>query len=149
MAKSKEETYELMMNYICPQCFNTLDVCECDSKPYYSLWWIDRNIQEVVRVLNEKGYKTQYCCESHDPQHTIYIAFMNSCRLDNAILAPEGFKFRSSRSVIEHAYGKDSKARKKMTMEEFEAEKKKHLDILLEWAKSLPEQPKEKNIFGW
>lgn len=135
-----EEKEDLILNYVCPRCFHNIYKCKCDSKPYYSLWWIDRNIQEIIRILNQKGYKTQYSCESHDPQSTIYISFMNRCQPDHTIPAPNGFELKGGGNIIEHKYGKDSRARKKMTMEEFEAEKKECLANLLEWAKALPEQ---------
>lgn len=127
-------------NYVCPKCFYTLDKCKCTSFPHYNIWWIDKGIQEHVRVLNEKGYKTQYSCESHTPQDNLYIMFYNKYDFGNTLPVPEGFKCKNNVNTIEHVYGKDSKTRKKMTKEEFETEKRKHLDVLLEWCKSLPEQ---------
>lgn len=134
------EKDSLIYNYVCPRCFHQIDKCCCKSKPFYSLWWIDLNIQEVIRILNEKGYKTQYCCESHSPHDTIYIAFFNGSGygFGEKLPVPEGFRARGG-SVIEHIYGKDSRARKRMTQGEFEAEKELHLNLLLEWAKALPE----------
>ncbi len=133
------EKESLIYNYVCPRCFRQIDKCSCENKAYHSLWWIDLNIQEVIRILNEKGYKTQYCCESHDPRDNLYIAFFYGYGFGDKLPAPKGFKVRGSGRVVEHIYGKDSRARKKMTQEEFEAEKKVHLDKLLEWAEALPE----------
>lgn len=139
----EENKESLIYNYVCPRCFNQIDRCNCDSKPYYSLWWVDLNIQEAIRILNEKGYKTQYSCESHKPHDNMYIAFLYTYGFGKDLPAPDGFKCNGGGKIIEHLYGKDSKARKKMSEEEFEAEKRKHLEILLEWAKSLPEQTGE------
>jgi len=143
------ELIKLMRNYVCPRCFNNVDVCKCDGKAYYSLWWIDRGIQEHIRILNEKGYKTQYSCESHNPLDNLYIAFFRDNSFGKSIPIPDGFHLKGNGKTLEHIYGKDSKTRKKMTIEEFEVEKKKCLDTLLEWCKALPEQEKNKNIFGW
>ena len=56
---------EAYTNYVCPYCWNTLDKCTCELFPPYHLILIDRNIQEHVRLLNEKGYRTMACCEGH------------------------------------------------------------------------------------
>ena len=144
-----EDKDSLIYNYVCPRCFHQIDKCSCDSKPYYSLWWIDINIQEVVRILNEKGYKTQYSCESHDAYDNLYLSFYYHYGFGKELPVPEGFKVKSSGKTIEHIYGKDSRARKKMTEEQFEAEKKLCLDNLLEWAKTLPEQTDKRKNFSW
>ena len=131
-----ESIYE---NYVCTQCLHQVLECTCETYPRYNLLWIDKNIQEHVRILNDKGYITNYSCESHAPNDIIYINFSGKYGLGETIQIPEGFKHVKSYNQIEHWYGKDSKARKKMAQEEFEAEKKRHLDILLGWCKSLPE----------
>lgn len=136
-------------NYVCPKCFYTMDKCECKIFPHYSITWIDKGIQEIIRILNSKGYMTQYSCESHTPQDNLYIAFYYGYGFGKTLPAPEGFKIKSSGRTIEHLYGKDSRARKKMTAEEFEAEKKECLDNLLEWAKALPEQADRNKKFSW
>lgn len=125
-------------NYVCPRCFYTLDKCECLSFPHYSIWWIDKGIQEHIRILNKKGYKTEYSCESHRPQDEIYIVFWGR-NFEDGMSMPEGFKYTKTNRTMRYKYGKDSKARNKMTIDEFEAEKKKALGDLLEWCKSLPE----------
>lgn len=127
-------------NYVCPHCFYTLDKCECLSFPHYSIKWIDKGIQEHVRVLNKKGYKTEYSCESHVPRDEIYLVFASWGRgLEDDIEMPEGFKYDKTDRVMRYKYGKNAKDTKKISAEEFEVKKKKALNDLLEWCKALPE----------
>lgn len=102
--------------------------------PPWELINIDKGIQEHVRILNDKGYLTEYSCESHDPRDNIYIMLYG--KYDSVVNtpAPNGFKYIKSTKIIEHSYDK------KISMEDFEAEKKMCLDNLLEWCKSLPER---------
>lgn len=128
--KRDKSIYE---NYVCPSCFNQMDKCTCDVFPNYYLIWIDKGIQEHIKTLNDKGYDTEYSCESHEPKNIIYITFCKEHGIGNNIPIPEGFKYTKSRCHLEHRYDK------KMSMEDFEKEKQKHLDILLEWCRNLPE----------
>ena len=59
-------------DFVCPYCFNNITKCDCNNYIEY-LIRIDRNIQEHIRILNDKGYKTRFCCEGHDTY--IYIRF--------------------------------------------------------------------------
>lgn len=136
-------------NYVCPYCFYTLDKCTCENYPHYSIIWVDKGIQEIIRILNEKGYDTQYCCESHEPMDKIYIMFRGRYGFGETLPMPKGFKYIKSNNMMEYKYGIDNKTRKKMSMEEFETEKHLYLESLLAWAKALPEQPKKTNMFGW
>lgn len=118
------------MNYVCPHCFNTLNKCTCKLYPPYHLIWIDKGIQEHIRVLNEKGYKTTNCCESHKYPDNLYIMFVNSYGLNKTKL-PSGFKFYKKSNVLSFEYNS------KITQEEFEIQKKEKLSCLLEWCKNL------------
>lgn len=133
--------------YVCPHCFNRIDKCSCDALPAH-LVLIDEGVQEHVRILNEKGYATMYCCESHSVHQNLYIAFAYAHGFGSVLPGPEGFKCRDGGRTVERTYGKDSRARKKMTHEQFEAEKKASLDSLLEWAKTLPENAGSKALRG-
>ena len=124
--------------YVCPHCFNQIDKCSCEALPGH-LILIDEGIQEHVRILNDKGYATMFCCESHNPHHNLYVSFAYAHGFGGALPGPEGFKCKNSGRTVEHLYGKDSRARKKMTPDQFEAEKKASLESLLAWAKALPE----------
>jgi hypothetical protein len=119
------------MNYICPYCWNTLDNCTCDLFPPYHLILIDRNIQEHIRILNEKGYRTTACCEGHrEVCLNTYIAFANNYFGD--IKAPDGFEYDKQRRIVTYTYSK------KLTKEEMEELKKEKLNKLLKWCNDLP-----------
>lgn len=119
------------LNYVCPYCWNTLDNCTCELFPPYHLIFIDRNIQEHIRILNEKGYRTTGCCEGH---RTVcintYITFPENYFKE--IGTPEGFKYDKKRRMITYTYSM------KLTKDEMEELKAKKLAVLLEWIKSLP-----------
>lgn len=127
MKKSKEA----YINYVCPHCWNTLDKCTCDIFPPYHLIFVDRKIQEHIRILNEKGYNTTGCCEGH---HTIcvntYIAFPEDYFIEIGIA--EGFKYDKKRRMISYTYSQ------KLTKEKMEELKAEKLQILLDWIQSLP-----------
>ena len=128
--KKNKEAY---INYVCPHCWNTLDNCTCKLFPPYHLIFIDRNIQEHIRILNEKGYRTMGCCEGHRVRCiNTYIAFPNDYFKE--IGTPEGFKYDKKRRTITYTYSPKLTERK---MEELKAEK---LAILLEWIKGLPDR---------
>lgn len=129
MRKSKSA----YMNYVCPHCWNTLNNCKCDLFPPYHLVFIDKNIQEHICVLNEKGYRTIGCCEGH---RTVcintYIAFAQNYFDD--IKIPDGFKYNKKKRTIRYAYST------RLKKEEMENMKKEKLAVLLEWCKSLPDR---------
>lgn len=125
------------MNYICPYCWHTLNKCTCDLFPPYHLIFIDSNIQEHIRILNEKGYRTTGCCEGHMKVCiNTYIAFANDYFKDIEI--PNGFKYNKKRKTIAYTYSTT------LTKEKMEKLKKEKLDTLLEWCKNLPNRSTEK-----
>lgn len=129
MRKSKNA----YMNYICPYCWHTLNNCTCDLFPPYHLIFIDKNIQEHIRILNEKGYHTIGCCEGHRKVCiNTYIAFAKDYFKDMDI--PKGFKYHKKRRMIAYAYST------RLTKKEMENLKKEKLETLLEWCKSLPDK---------
>lgn len=124
------------MNYICPYCWNTLNNCSCDLFPPYHLIFIDKNIQEHVRILNEKGYRTTACCEGHMKVCiNTYIAFADNYFVD--VGTPEGFKYDKKRKMVTYSYSA------KLTKAKMEEIKKEKLEILLEWCKNLPNRNTE------
>lgn len=127
MLKRNKAAYE---NYVCPECFNTIDRCTCELFPPYHLIFIDKNIQEHIRILNNKGYRTMYCCEGHNTSSNTYISFAADCIDENNV--PEGFKYDKKNRIIEYLYSS------KLSIEEFEERKREKLTKLLEWCKSLP-----------
>ena len=131
-----EKNKDAYMNYVCPYCMNTLDNCTCDLFPPYHLIFIDKNIQEHIRILNKKGYRTTACCEGHkEVCITTYIAFAKNYFDDIGI--PNGFKYNKKRKMIAYTYST------KLTEEKMEELKKENLKTLLEWCNSLPNRSTE------
>ena len=129
MRKSKK----VYMNYVCPHCWNTINKCKCKTYPPYHLIFIDENIQEHIRTLNEKGYRTIACCEGHTKVCiSTYIAFANN--YFDGISMPDGFRYNEKRRIVEHNYSTKIIKEK----EKFEELKKANLKTLLEWCKNLP-----------
>lgn len=131
-----EKNKDAYMNYVCPYCWNTLDNCTCKLFPPYHLIFVDENIQEHIRILNEKGYRTTACCEGHmEVCINTYIAFADD--YFKGVDKPHGFKYIKKRRMISYTY---STRLKKEKMEEIKREK---LETLLEWCKSLPNRNME------
>lgn len=125
------------MNYICPYCWNTLNNCDCDLFPPYQLIFIDKNIQEHIRILNKKGYRTTGCCEGHRKICiNTYISFADNYFKNTEM--PEGFKYDKKRKMITHSYST------RLTKDKMEESKKENLDILLAWCNQLPKRNMEK-----
>lgn len=114
-------------DYVCPRCFNTIDKCTCPVQPR-ELVNIDSGIQEQIRILNTKGYITRHCCESHDPEGGIYIAFAKDYGFEKM---PSGFFYRKRTNAMYHLY------KCKNDMEKFNKDKQDHLDKLLDWCNNL------------
>lgn len=124
------------MNYVCPYCWNTLNNCTCDLFPPYHLVFIDKNIQEHIRILNEKGYRTVGCCEGHVKVCiNTYIAFSDNYFKDTG--TPDGFKYDKKRRIVTYTYST------KLSKEDMERIKEEKLKTLLEWCKSLPNRNTE------
>lgn len=77
-------------NYVCPDCWRPLGECQSDILPY-KLLYIDKGIQEHVRVLNSKGYHTIGCCEGHVGRSTTHVFFSKDYKLGDYIPIPKGF----------------------------------------------------------
>ena len=123
-------TVDDYLNYVCYNCFETLDRCHCNIYPPEHLIMIDRNIQEHIRRLNRKGYRTISCCESHyKRQSRLYISFAFEYNFNTA---PSEFRYdKSKRGFFYDVKGKSET--------EFENKKMEKLNDFLEWIISLPE----------
>lgn len=44
---------------------------------------IDRKLIEVIKLLNEKGFKTKFCCWGHKPRESAFILFDQSINEQN------------------------------------------------------------------
>lgn len=128
-----EKNKDIYEQYVCPHCFYTMDKCTCKVFPQCSIIWVDKGIQEHVRILNEKGYQTKHSCESHNKNGMIYISFYSNSNIEDFKL-PEGFS--DNGCGVEYTYPKN------ITNEEYAELKKRQLDILLEWCRSLPQKQK-------
>lgn len=129
MAKNRK----IYKNYVCPYCFRQINKCTCEL-PVWHLIMVDSGIQEHIRILNQKGYKTNGCCESHYDENSIciYITFAINYGFGETILLPEGFRSIKSKYGIEYRY------KSKLSEEERNIQKEQKLAELLEWCKNLP-----------
>ena len=129
------ENIDIYFDYVCEKCFRTPMECTCEFKPW-NLKFIDRGIQEHVRILNEKGYITNGCCESHYKGNcvNINICFIRDYGFGKTLPLPDGFKTIKSKYAVIYEY----KNVKKITEEDMNIQKKAQLNKLLEWCNSLP-----------
>lgn len=118
-------------NYVCPHCLRRLNDCECKVFPPYYLMMIDAGIQEIIRKLNRKGYKTIGCCESHyglmSPNINIIFARKYPFNI------PKGFEPIKNGNGIAHEYDQ------KISKADWKKEKEKYIHILEKWVDELPE----------
>lgn len=127
MRRSKK-AYEL---YVCPRCFNPLNKCTCDLYPPYELIMIDKNLQEHIRLLNQKGYRTWACCEGHKADEEIYIRLLVTDEMMKyKYVLPKGF-WIDKKEFIRCRIPKDCK-----DIEQF---KKDKLSKFKEWIINLPD----------
>lgn len=117
--------------YVCYTCFKRVNECTCEFYPPTSLIMIDEAMQDIVRIMNEKGFRTMGCCESHYKGvcQCIYVA-IGSFKYEITTF-PEGFVWNRYRHSLAHEY------KRNISKEEFEAEKAKYLKILREWVDTL------------
>lgn len=93
--------YKYMM--YCPECGywydpNMLKTQESELDPVYcshcgsEMIDIDYKIFNIIKELNEKGYKTNYCCEGHDDDISTsvpYISFSDCLSTEDHIMIME------------------------------------------------------------
>lgn len=133
MRRSKK----VMENYVCPNCWNQVQNCTCKFYPPWQLIMVDVGVQEVVRILNNKGWATTGCCESHFAENpNLYVCFMTNFDIG----CPEGFTLAKGKTCVTYNFRK----KELETKEKYEALKAEKIKTLLEWAQSLPENP---NVF--
>lgn len=123
------------MNYVCPRCFHKLHQCSCPVFPPHELIHIDENMQDCIRLLNEKGYATRSCCEGHygvGRTPNIHVSFARPVAQTFGGKYPDGFEPFEDRALM-YFYHTG------LTREQFEAEKMKVLDALRMWCAGLPD----------
>lgn len=117
-------------NFVCPFCFRKLNNCICENFPPWNLIFIDEGMQECIIKLNDKGYRTSGCCESHYKGNpNLYISFFEM--YDFAVKPPAGNKARKHRCDIVYPIPQKNK-------EEFERLKAEKIKEILNWIESLP-----------
>ena len=118
--------------YVCPHCFNKLEYCTCLMFPH-TLIQIDKKIWPTIKLLNEKWYFTEMCCEGHiGGNERIHIIFRKNNRFKSL---PEGF-IASDNVIYADIVGKSERSKK--------ISKTKLLNSLHQWAISL----ESKNILN-
>lgn len=126
---------KLLENYVCPQCFRQINKCICEYYPPAQLIHIDINMQDIIIKLNDKGYKTRSCCESHigeNKQPNMYISFAWKYKEIDTDNLPEGFKWIKGDLAVEFTIPS------RISDEEAEKIKFEKLQLLSDWADSLP-----------
>lgn len=104
---------------------------------------IDELYIVIIKILNQKGYKTTYCCSGHTyeklPQS--YILFREGIKLP---FLPEGYVIDYEAHTIFESSKEITEIRRDFYLCSYENEVELQKDILkstlavLEWAKSLP-----------
>lgn len=124
---------------ICVNCWKK--TCKCSNMKIED---IDKNMIEILQVLNSKGYKTRFCCGGHKDCLTlqIYIQFVGIYKFKNVPKGMKKFfgnKLGNSVTTIEYCNSKLSGnvARQGM-IDEINFR-------LYEWVYSLPQYKEENN----
>lgn len=128
--KRNKRVYE---NYVCPICYRELNNCICKYFPPYTALWIDKELQEHIIKLNDKGYKTGGCCSSHPEENKlcIYVAFIFPNDFDTL---PDGFKYIKSKNTV--AFDISSR----LSLDEQQRIKAEKLKEFMKWIDELQEK---------
>lgn len=122
-------------NYVCRECFNKIGKCTCDEYPLY-LIHMDKDIQEHIKILNEKNYRTKFCCASHDKSLYIHIVFCFNYFEDyNQEQLPSNFKYDKKNFKLYC----DLKCNN-MSIEEIKNKRTLALNDLLDFCKNLEQR---------
>ena len=58
------------MRQVCTNCWQIRADCFCENSNFQE---IDKNMIEILSILNKKGYKTKYSCGGHATKNFIFI----------------------------------------------------------------------------
>ena len=123
-------------SFVCPFCFNRINNCVCTLIPQ-TLINIDIKIQYAIKILNQKGYITKYCCSGHNNKHSngtyflsIYITFADYINIKDLQIPENWTKKNNTNSVYSKVYYPKTK-------KEFDAIQKEELKKLNKWVDSL------------
>ena len=108
-------------NYVCPNCFERINKCKCKIQSYY-LIMIDYPLQEIIKTLNNKGYKTISCCAGHKAKSCLFVMFAKPIGS-----LPVGFVMDKNNCI--RYWFKDKS--------DYKAEQEKALQSLKNWCENL------------
>lgn len=85
----KKQTHLKDISYVCPSCIRRVEDCRCRNYPFY-LVQIDTKMVPIIRMLNQKGYRTTDCCAGHPEEKDflnsgIYIGFAEEYNFDEPL----------------------------------------------------------------
>lgn len=112
-------------DYVCPVCWLPVTKCTCAMQPW-NLIMIDAPIQKAIKILNENGLKTKFCCAGHykGPNNFVEIQVMFQQRVTDA---PIGWQIGwGNTNIWFDFYPKDR--------EDFHSIQEKEIDNLISWA---------------
>ena len=115
--------------YVCPKCLNSVLNCGCEEWSD-SFVEMDKGMQPIIKVLNDKGYRTVYCCEGHSWKEPFaYIMF----DMQYPFEVPDGW-FTTGDYCIRCDYRLVCEGN-----ETFDKTKQRIISRLLEWVSHIPE----------
>lgn len=113
-------------DYVCPNCFERVNKCRCKNESYY-LIMIDFPLQEIIKTLNNKGYKTVSCCAGHKEKAKSCLFIMFAKPIESF---PEGFTMDKNNCI--RYWFKDKS--------DYKAEQEKALQSLKKWCENLKDR---------
>ena len=133
------------MKKMCLSCFKVYSSTRkkpcgnCGNK----LIKIDELYIVIIKILNQKGYRTTYCCSGHiyEKLPQSYILFDEGIKLPSL---PEGYVIDYEAHTISESFKDITEIRRDFYLSSYENEDELQKDILrsaltvLEWAESLP-----------
>ena len=139
---SDDEVLACYRSYVCSSCYAPMGECACDacwgadSGPW-SLTWVDPAIQEHVRILEKKGYSTEFRCAGHEPGEGPVIQFLCLHPFGVTLPVPPGFTWHKFRATL-YATPLDADKASTMTPRELKERDERLLVDLLAWCHDLP-----------
>ena len=110
---------------VCTHCWHKEMHCKC---PIKRLRPIDHNMIYILNRLNNKGYKTRFCCGGHTEKKFIYIYIQFMDQYSFALL-PDHFVYKNFILCY--------KNKKLKTKKEMQSDINKKIKILKKWADIL------------
>lgn len=91
---------------MCAKCYNSITDMSCRCHPNNGYFEVDDSIFDIIRILNQNGYYTEYCCGGHVSINVydypeIYIKFTKKT-FDSITEFPEYFNKEKLRCVIRY-----------------------------------------------